>query len=78
MHKNQLLLMPQNTTFFSRGETPTFVNYVIAHNKARRPANTWSTADLAGGRACRPTKTIYITVAVVQSQLCWLPLAVDS
>ena len=37
-HKNQLLLMPQNTTFFSRGETPTFVNYVIAHNKARRPA----------------------------------------
>ena len=30
--------MPQNTTFFSRGETPTFVNYVIAHNKARPPA----------------------------------------
>lgn len=24
-----------------------------------------------------PTETIYITVAVVQSQLCWLPLAVD-
>jgi len=25
-----------------------------------------------------PIETIYITVAVVQSQLCWLPLAVDS
>ena len=24
--------------YYTRGETPTFVNYVIAHNKARPPA----------------------------------------
>lgn len=30
--------MPQDITFFSRGETPTFVNYVIAHNIGDPPA----------------------------------------
>ncbi|WP_417209327.1 hypothetical protein, partial [Acidaminococcus fermentans] len=75
-HKNQLLLMPQNTTFFSRGETPTFVNYVIAHNTGRLPRKTHGQLLIwrAAGPAA-PTGTVYI--ALVQSQLCWLPLAAD-
>ncbi|MDY4147452.1 MAG: hypothetical protein SOX98_06020, partial [Acidaminococcus fermentans] len=53
-HKNQLLLMPQNTTFFSRGETPTFVNYVIAHNKARPPAKSAVDHVFCGATGLRP------------------------
>ena len=29
--------MPKSITFFSRGKTPIYVNYVIAHNNAGRP-----------------------------------------
>ncbi|WP_417093981.1 hypothetical protein, partial [Megasphaera sp.] len=36
-HKNQLLLMPKSITFFSRGKTPIYVNYVIAHNTRGAP-----------------------------------------
>ncbi|MCI7193941.1 MAG: hypothetical protein MR515_00815, partial [Acidaminococcus fermentans] len=59
-HKNQLLLMPQNTTFFSRGETPTFVNYVIAHNKARPPAKSAVDHMLCGAPGLRPLRFVLI------------------
>lgn len=29
--------MPKSITFFSRGKTPIYVNYVIAHNNVGRP-----------------------------------------
>ena len=29
--------MPKSITFFSRGKTPIYVNYVIAHNTVGRP-----------------------------------------
>ena len=29
--------MPKSITFFSRGKTPIYVNYVIAHNNVRVP-----------------------------------------
>ena len=34
--------------YYTRGETPTFVNYVIAHNKARRPGHLFSIRPLQG------------------------------
>ena len=35
--------MPKSITFFSRGKTPIYVNYVIAHNNLPRPGS-----DMAG------------------------------
>ena len=32
--------MPKSITFFSRGKTPIYVNYVIAHNTRGAPAHT--------------------------------------
>ena len=29
--------MPKSITFFSRGKTPIYVNYVIAHNNVGHP-----------------------------------------
>jgi hypothetical protein len=31
--------MPKSITFFSRGKTPIYVNYVIAHNTRGAPAH---------------------------------------
>ena len=33
--------MPKSITFFSRGKTPIYVNYVIAHNTRGRPVGHW-------------------------------------
>ena len=32
--------MPKSITFFSRGKTPIYVNYVIAHNNVGDPLGT--------------------------------------
>ena len=32
--------MPKSITFFSRGKTPIYVNYVIAHNNVGDPPRT--------------------------------------
>lgn len=32
--------MPKSITFFSRGKTPIYVNYVIAHNTCGAPAES--------------------------------------
>ena len=52
-----------------------FVNDVLAQNV--KDVLAQNVNDVMLDRPAAPTKTIYITVAVVQSQLCWLPLAVD-
>ena len=33
--------MPKSITFFSRGKTPIYVNYVIAHNNVGAPFGIW-------------------------------------
>ena len=33
--------MPKSITFFSRGKTPIYVNYVIAHNTVGGPLGIW-------------------------------------
>ena len=53
-----------------------FVNDVLAQNV--KDVLAQNVNDVMLDRPAAPTETIYITVAVVQSQLCWLPLAVDS
>ena len=53
--------MPKSITFFSRGKTPIYVNYVIAHNTVGRPMRCHVQA---------PTDSPYIgrvTVMVVPS-----------
>jgi hypothetical protein len=40
--------MPKSITFFSRGKTPIYVNYVIAHNNVGDPLGYWGRALRAG------------------------------
>ena len=53
--------MPKSITFFSRGKTPIYVNYVIAHNTRGRPVRNLddSSSKLIGkfymSRSGRPT-----------------------
>ena len=52
-----------------------FVNDVLAQNV--KDVLAQNVNDVMLDTPATPTKTIYITVAVVQSQFCWFPLAVD-
>ena len=52
--------MPKSITFFSRGKTPIYVNYVIAHNNVGRPPRI-----MMNNAVRRPQKAPRMTVFVI-------------